>query len=386
MITIYIAAHSFFEPPKLTEYCPIRVGAALAEEDFGWQRDDAGDHISEKNPFFCELTALYWAWKNDKKSDITGLVHYRRYMKDPENGILQGKHIEKILQEYDLILPEKKVISEDTIAGQYEKMHHVEDLQITEAVIAELYPAYLETYRQVMGGTETYICNMMIGKKDLVDAYAEWLFSVLFEVEKRLDISSYDTYNQRVYGLLSERLLTVWVKQNGWKAFELPLICTEEKTETKAYWEQCEALISQGNFKKAYEVLAEAKEKHADVFMPSSDVLQRLGLLWILLNVYDAEMQGGKFISTLWETLDAGRLVVVFSKLENIIEEPEKWSGLVDMLEQNGIGPVAVLTIFRLKEMPKEEQLKVLAMVAEGYAAKGNLEKAGIYANFALNM
>ena len=45
-------------------YMPIQVGKSLSNTDFGIQGDNTGDNISAKNPYYCELTSLYWAWKN----------------------------------------------------------------------------------------------------------------------------------------------------------------------------------------------------------------------------------------------------------------------------------------------------------------------------------
>ena len=77
-IKIYVATHKKVPMPEKSIYQPIRVGAALNEDDFGYVRDDTGDNISNKNKNFCELTATYWILKNDN-SDIVGLKHYRRY-------------------------------------------------------------------------------------------------------------------------------------------------------------------------------------------------------------------------------------------------------------------------------------------------------------------
>ena len=60
-------------------YTPIQVGKALSNVDLGFLGDDKGDNISVKNKEFCELTAMYWAWKNLKNLDVIGLCHYRRY-------------------------------------------------------------------------------------------------------------------------------------------------------------------------------------------------------------------------------------------------------------------------------------------------------------------
>ena len=40
------------------------------------------------------------------------------------------------------------------------------------------------------------------------------MFSILEEIEKRVDISEYDTYEARIYGFVSEILLDVWIEAN----------------------------------------------------------------------------------------------------------------------------------------------------------------------------
>ena len=60
-------------------YFPLHVGKAVSSLDLDIQGDDTGDNISEKNPGYCELTGMYWAWKNLKGVDYIGLCHYRRY-------------------------------------------------------------------------------------------------------------------------------------------------------------------------------------------------------------------------------------------------------------------------------------------------------------------
>ena len=74
---ILVACHKKTKTPFESVYLPIQVGAA-GNDPIGFARDDNGDNISDKNPMYCELTGLYWAWKN-LSCDYLGLVHYRRY-------------------------------------------------------------------------------------------------------------------------------------------------------------------------------------------------------------------------------------------------------------------------------------------------------------------
>ena len=78
-IKIIIASHKKYQTAEEEMYVPIQVGAEVKEKIEGYIQDNTGDNISTKNPYYCELTGLYWAWKN-LDADYIGLVHYRRYL------------------------------------------------------------------------------------------------------------------------------------------------------------------------------------------------------------------------------------------------------------------------------------------------------------------
>ena len=87
--TIIIATHKKYQMPADKMYLPVHVGAEGKKDsdgndlDLGYVKDNTGDNISLKNPSFCELTGLYWAWKN-VDSDYVGLAHYRRHFSEQE--------------------------------------------------------------------------------------------------------------------------------------------------------------------------------------------------------------------------------------------------------------------------------------------------------------
>ena len=74
---VYIATHKKFDEPKIENYMPLHVGAVNGK-NLGYLTDDTGENISNQNTHYCELTGLYWIWKNTTDENV-GLVHYRRY-------------------------------------------------------------------------------------------------------------------------------------------------------------------------------------------------------------------------------------------------------------------------------------------------------------------
>ena len=235
-IKILVCCHKPSELPQDKAFLPIHVGAAISNMELGIQRDDqlngaSCDNISDKNRSFCELTAIYWAWKNIKKIypdlQYIGLNHYRRFFSFNEKRVTGSgipKDVKTIQQyKFDMSLVESslksnKVITtpkahlKTSLAGSYEHCHNSSDLRIIHDIVRDDYPEFLSTFNDVyLGKNFFYDCNMFIMPWDEFDSYCEWIFGILFKAEKLIDISNYDTYQKRIYGFLAEHLWTVWV-------------------------------------------------------------------------------------------------------------------------------------------------------------------------------
>ena len=230
-IRILVACHRPYPIPKDSCYLPLEVGAALHMEAIpGFTADDTGDNISAKNKNYCELTALYWAWKN-LEAEAIGLVHYRRYFakRGIPKQIAEEIDFREALQKTPVILPVKRHYWIETNYSQYIHAHHEQDLTVTRDVLAEGCPEYLNAYDREMAKRSGHRFNMFVMRQDLFRSYCEWLFCVLFEIESRLDISTYDNYNSRVFGFIAERLLDVWIEANHSPYVEMPVKNTESQ-------------------------------------------------------------------------------------------------------------------------------------------------------------
>lgn len=240
---IYIITHKLFEQPKEIDshYKVLHVGNNNNSSP-EYLRDDVKDNISFKNKNFCELTGIYWIWKNgeEKEDDIIGINHYRRYFTNRlgdflytylgiKPRIVSYSTIQKKLKKYDIILPVREKIFR-TVYRSYSDVHYSEDLELTREAIAKVLPDYLQAYDDVMNCHYYYYANMMVCKKALFDDYAAWLFEILNELELTIDLDKYsDNYQKRVFGFLAERLLQVWVLYNNLNVFEMPAFNTEER-------------------------------------------------------------------------------------------------------------------------------------------------------------
>lgn len=231
-IKVLIATHKEYQMPKDKLYLPLLVGAKNKKIE-KYQRDDIGKNISNKNPYYCELTGLYWAYKN-LDNEYIGLSHYRRHFaskkinkKDLFNSVLTLKEANELLEDVDIILPKKRKYYIETLYSHYKHTMYIEPLDITRNIIEEEYPEYLKEFDKLKKRTSAHMFNMFIMKKEILNDYCKWLFDILFELEKRIDISKYDSFHARFYGRVSELLLDVWINTNSYKYKEVKVISME---------------------------------------------------------------------------------------------------------------------------------------------------------------
>ncbi len=229
-IKIIVATHKKYKMPEDEMYIPVHVGRE-GKEDLGYQGDNVGDNISEKNPYYCELTGLYWAWKN-LDAEYIGLAHYRRHFihkkyKDRFQGIATKEYVDKLLDDTDVILPKRRKLYIETIYSHYKHTMYVETLDETRKIIEEKCPEYIDSFDKRMKSRSGHMFNMCVMKKEILNEYCKWLFNILFELEKRIDPKQYSAFHARYLGRISERLLDVWIDKNGIKYIETRVIDME---------------------------------------------------------------------------------------------------------------------------------------------------------------
>lgn len=239
-------------------FVPIHVGRELAksqnkdgllqEESLNWLKantigDNEGDNISTQNRCLCELTALYWAWKNYDtlgNPDYIGLMHYRRHLcfnldntdKPNNKGLVYGQRIDdeyirkfgldsesvtSIVGQHDIIVGEKcdlEKLGTKTCYNHYASCDpavlHVKDYDIVLRILIEKHPEYKKASETYNSSKYAYFANLFIMKKALFMEYMEWLFPIIFEAQQRIDISQYNVSEARVLSYCSEWLFGIW--------------------------------------------------------------------------------------------------------------------------------------------------------------------------------
>lgn len=240
IVSIYNSTHGAYT--LFTSRCMrlIQVGVAVNHYDYGViLKDNTGENISLKNPYYCELTAQYWAWKNDKKSDYIGFMHYRRnlnfsgvsYPVDIWGCInhaeineeyekkfgLHDNSISQVVCANDLLLPEKWNVRN---AGSKNNFDHyargeylrVKDYEAAIDLLKEKYPEYAQYADDFNKSCVGWYTNIFVMSRPIFENYSKWLFGFLGELEKKITIQGYNQQEKRVIGHIAERLFNIYIE------------------------------------------------------------------------------------------------------------------------------------------------------------------------------
>lgn len=316
-VKIFTMTHKKFDEPRDPIYVPLHVGKINAN-DLGYLGDDTGENISDMNCYYSELTGLYWIWKNFKSSDYVGLCHYRRYLINEQGSVFTESEFDAILKKYDIITS-KRLQYDFTYFDGYEQAHNINDLIETGKVLKEKYPEYYVVYERLVHSNESYFGNIMVTSKELFDEYASWLFDIFFEVQKRIDVSSYDDYHKRVFGFISEFLLLVWVTVKNLKVYECMVGMTAEKQETKEMKVKLAEYFREKDVHGAKKYFVECINKRPDVLLEASDITGELKLSMQVISTCEFELQNYQNC-VMEEINDFKELMTYFRKLNDIVK------------------------------------------------------------------
>ena len=180
----------------------IFAGVALDDAGNYLIADDKGDNISIKNRQYCELTVMYWIWKNTD-SEYIGLSHYRRRFdfEDDDIALIKDRHIDCVLT-----IP---MVNVPDVRYMYGKNHDINDWEVMVDIVEKIYPDYLQSLSVVEKSNYYVPYNMFVMRRKVFNDYCEWLFPILEKCEEKIGQKN-DVYQNRYIGFLAERLMTMY--------------------------------------------------------------------------------------------------------------------------------------------------------------------------------
>lgn len=237
---IIVVTHKDYEMPADEIYFPICVGNSIPQLQKKFQPDNIGENISEKNITYCELTAIYWAWKNLdlEKLDYIGVAHYRRHFSLKKGsktlsdaiGRESVESLMKMAGDTQIITPPERFyfssVQDHYIRAikSYKKIH-TKDIRRLKRSIHELSPSYDKYALKILTGHKVHMLNMYIMSAKNFDNYCTWLFPV---IDRVVELSSDRADRKRFAGGLAELCLDIWASRNNIEIREIPLLETEK--------------------------------------------------------------------------------------------------------------------------------------------------------------
>lgn len=308
---IFVMTHKKFMQPSDNTYVPLHVGRE-GKQDLGYLGDNTGNHISDLNMLYGELTGMYWIWNNYSGNENIGICHYRRYFINESGKMLGEADYNDLLKKYDIIT--SPAVDEGIAYYDYfSNAHGEKNLALEGEVIRRVCPEYYESFLECMKDSKHYYGNLMVTSRKLFNQYCEWLFTIFAEMSEDIDLNGLDEYHRRVYGFLSEQLLMVWIKANNLKVCEQRVGIFDEKAETKEFKQALGYLISQGMLEDAINMYREILKVRPDIMLEHSDLRGEIPIIGkILMILIDERKKGGGEYTAY--TNDLGALIDYYKK------------------------------------------------------------------------
>lgn len=211
-------------------YVPIHGGKAVHPDlDLGFGGDNTGDNISEKNPMYSEWSVIYWMWKNCKDAEYIGLNHYRRYFELD----ITSDNVDKVLAGVDLVAVWNKNSSKCSLLQGLANVTSWEDAYLFADSILSVHPDSKEALlKYLYNSTDSFPYSMFIMRRELFDDYCNFMFPVLFDLERRIKPHGYSR-QQRALGYFGEFSLGLFVLYKNLKVKNGGLVSFDKPKEGK---------------------------------------------------------------------------------------------------------------------------------------------------------
>jgi hypothetical protein len=243
-IKIYQAFHKPYYFNRACKWItPVGVGGAQLPEFIS---DNTLDNISHLNPYYCELTMIYYVWKNTD-DDFVGFYHYRRFLNfvhkqkffhpayelkyDMNKTHLefltseeQFNNLKKILKISDVVMPAKGIFI-PSIENQYVnfKLFGNETWEVFLDTIKDFYNINDDLIQYFKLAHSSASFNMFIMSRNILNYYCSDLFSILDIVYRKIG-TPYDSGGNRYPGYLAERFIGFWLLIKRISYFETPVV------------------------------------------------------------------------------------------------------------------------------------------------------------------
>lgn len=166
-----------------------------------------GLNADKWNPWWCEITGLFYMWQHQDNSAWYGIEHYRRYFSDDNGQLLDDQMISDRLRGQDILLyrnPASCAYHDMCVTGKKA------EIDLACRLVNELFGhQFGEFFSYRIKQKNTCEGNMFIASKDVLN----WYCPALFKLLTRFDVI-HGFRIPRITGYIAEYFMGPWIEYN----------------------------------------------------------------------------------------------------------------------------------------------------------------------------